>query len=273
VRVARPPDLKVPSPRSTVHGRWPSHSALRRRISAAIVLVAFGAAVVTAAVWPARRFVGVNYVVSEERVPLWLKTIDFVDRDFNLARTARSVVAGVDGDERKALNVFRWTTTNIRPQPPQLPVVDDHVWHVIVRGYGQPDQQADVFTTLLTYVDVPAYWQLIGTPPRELALSFALVDGRWRVFDVANQLIFRKSDGALASPDEIAAQPDLVRQVADDHVTGVDDYAAYFHAFEPPVPPDVLRADLQMTGRRLAFEMKKLIGKEGRVWRIRRDGP
>jgi hypothetical protein len=250
-----------------------SSSTLRRRLAAAVVLVAFGVAVVTAAVWPARRFVGVNYVVSEERVPLWLKTIDFVDRDFNLARTARAAVAGVDGDERKALSVFLWTARAIKAQPPQLPVVDDHVWHVIVRGYGQPDQHADVFTTLLTYADVPAYWQFIGTPPRELPLSFALIDGHWRVFDMANQLIFRNTDGVLASPDEIAGQPDLVRRAAVGCVESVDDYVAHFAGFEPPVPPDVLRADLQMTGRRLAFEMKKLVGKEGRVWKIRRDGP
>jgi hypothetical protein len=249
-----------------------AHSPLGRRLAAGVVLVAFGAALVTAAVWPATRYVGVDYVVSEERVPLWLKTIDFVDRDFNLARTARVAVAGVDGDERKALSVFRWTVRAIHPQPPQLPVVDDHVWHVIVRGYGQSDQQADVFTTLLTYAGVPAYWQFIGKPPRELPLAFALVDGRWRVFDVANQLIFRNADGALASPDEIAAQPDLVRQAAVGCVASVEDYVAYFAGFEPPIPPDVLRADLQMTGRRLAFEMKKLVGKEGRVWRIRRDG-
>lgn len=240
----------------------------RKRAALLVAAVVIGAAVTTAA-WPARRLIGVDYVVTEHTLPLWIKAVDFVDRDLNLARTARAIVGGIEGDEARTFAVLRWTERTIHPQPDRLPIIDDHVWYVIVRGYGQADQHADVFTTLLVYAGLPAYWQLIGAKPRELPLSYVLVDGRWRVFDVAHRLVFRNRAGALATPEEIAQDASLVRNAAEGRAADLDGYLAYFKSFRPPVAPDVLRADLQMTGRRLAFETWKIIGREGRVWQIR----
>lgn len=223
----------------------------------------------TAAVWPARRLTGVDFVVTEQRLPLWIKSLDFVDRDVNLRRAARAIVAGIDGDEARTLAVFRWTLENIRPQPRELRVYDDHVWYVIVRGYGAPDQQADVFTTLLTYAGVPAYWQLVGRPPRELPVSYVRVDGTWRVFDVAHGIVFRTAAGTLATPADLEADSSLVLRAMEGHVSDTAEYIAYFEGYQVPAPPDVLRADLQMTWRRLAFEARKLVGRQGRVWEIR----
>ena len=240
----------------------------RRKLAVTLVLVVFAAAVATAA-WPARRFIGVNYVVTEHTVPLWVKAIDFVDRDINLERTAEAIVRGIAGDERRSLAVLHWTYSNIRPHPAGFPIVDDHVWHVIVRGYGQSDQHADVFTTLLTYAGVPAYWQVVGRKPYELPLSYALVDGTWRVVDVFHRIEFRNASGAWASPHDLAGDAALVRTAAAGRVAAMDDYLRSFDRYQPPAPPDVLRADLQMTGRRLAFELRKAIGRPGRVWQMR----
>lgn len=224
---------------------------------------------VTAAAWPARRLIGVDHVVTEHTLPAWIKAVDFVDRDLNLARTARDVLGNVNGDEARALAALRWTAENVRRQPRELPIVDDHVWHVIVRGYGEADQQADVFTTLLVYEGVDAYWGLIGTPPHELPLSYVLIGETWRVFDAANQIVFRTAAGTLATPEDVAADPGLVRRWAEGKVSDLDAYVDYFRGYRPPRPPDVLRADLQMAGRRLLYEMKSVIGAGGRVWQIR----
>jgi len=257
---------------STELARGNSTSAgLRRRLAAGLVPITLGAVVVTAAVWPSKRFIGVNYVVSEESVPLWIKAVDFVDRDLNLARKARAVVADADRAEDRVFAVLRWMEANVRPQSSELPVVDDHVWHVIIRGYGQADQHADVFTTLLAYADVPAFWQLIGNGAGDLPISYVLIDGRWRVFDVAHRVVFRTHAEALATPEDVAQDSELVRRNAALRVENVDEYVSYFQNYQPPEPPEVLRADLQMAGRRLAFEMKKLAGKQGRVWQIRED--
>jgi hypothetical protein len=243
--------------------------AAQRRRSRLVAFLAAAIAAVAIASMPTKRLVGIDKVVSEETLPLWLKAFNFIDRDFNLDRAAAALLSEVEGDEARAMTALRWTRENVRPQPADLKTRDDHVWYVVIRGYGESDQQADVFTTLLTYAGVPAYWMLIGTPPRELPVSYVKVAGEWRVFDVANGLVFRRSNGSLASPQDIVADPGIVAAAARGAVENMDSYLGYFRGYRPPVAPDVLRADLQMPVRRLVHEARSLIGIEGRVWRIR----
>lgn len=240
----------------------------RRRLTAAICLLLFVAGAVVAA-WPTRRRVGVDFVVAEHRLPLLVKTVDFIDRDMNLARTAEAVVRPHKTDEDRLAAALAWTRQHVLPQPVDLPTIDDHVWYVIVRGYGQPDQQADVMTTLLAYENMPAYWGLAGTPPHELPLSYVRIDGQWRVVDAAHGIVFRTGDGTLATPEQIAAMPALVHTAAAGRVRDVDAYLEYFRGYRAPIAPDVTRADMQMLGRRLLFEARKLVGAQGRVWSIR----
>ncbi|MBY0493475.1 MAG: hypothetical protein K2Y23_04620 [Cyanobacteria bacterium] len=223
-------------------------------------------AVVAVACWPATRSVGVNHVVSTQRLPLWAKATDFIDRDANLASAARSILGGANTEAAKAAAALAWTRANIRAVPGGFPVIDDHVWHIMVRGYGTDDQRADVFTTLLAYDGMPAYWMLIGEPPSSATISYARVDGLWRVFDVSNGIVFKNAGGELATPDEISGNHDLVRASATGVIADVDAYVAAFDDYTAPLAPEVLRADLQMPGRRLWHETRRLFGKQGRQW-------
>lgn len=227
------------------------------------------ATVMTIACWPTTRLVGVNYVVTPETLPLWAKVVNFIDRDVNLSRLARVVLSGAADDEARAAAALAWTRANVRPTPPGLPVIDDHVWHIVVRGYGQPDQQADVFTTVLTYSGLPAYWHLIGARPEEVPLSYVWIRDRWRVYDVARGLVFRDRGGDLATPEVIATDAGLVRAAAATAGLDADRYLAHFAGYRAPRAPDVLRADLQRPGRRLRHELRKLIGVGGREWETR----
>ena len=242
---------------------------MRPRNRRIVWLAAFAAIAIFVATRPASRTVVVDKVLTEEVLPLWVKTVNFVDRDLNFSRTADAVVGHIDGDEARALAALRWTRENIHPQPRELPSRDDHVWSIIVRGYGEPDQQADVFTTLLTYQHVPAYWILIGRAPKELPISYVKIGGDWRVFDVAHGLVFRRRDGAMATPQDIASDLTIVEAAARGTVAELDPYVAYFDGYRSPDAPDVLRADLQMPARRAMYELKSWFGIEGRVWNIR----
>ena len=227
------------------------------------------ASVMTVACWPTSRYVGVNYAISEQRLPLWLKAVEFVDRDVNFAQLSARVVGGIDGDEAKAAAAMAWTRANIKPAPPGFPIVDDHIWHIVIRGYGQADQQADVFTTMLAYEGVPAYWMLIGEQPREIPISYVRIGDAWRVYDVTRGLAFRNSAGRLASPEELAANHELIKDAVAPHYGDVSEYLSHFSGYQAPRAPEVLRADMQMPGRRLRYETRKLFGMQGRVWEMR----
>jgi hypothetical protein len=235
----------------------------RWRYAAVLVTAVFG--IVALALVPAETRQGVNGVVATHHLPLYAKALDFVQRDSMYGRLASRIVAEDASAEQKALTVFDWTVKNIRNSPPELPVVDDHISHIIIRGYGDPDQKADVFTTLLTYADVPAYWFWLGKGPY-LIVSLAWVDGRWRAFDVHNGIVFRTGAGALASVEDLAADPALVSAVAGDRTWGSRPYRSYFDGFQPPVAPDLLRAEVQMVWPRALYPLIRLVGLGRREW-------
>ena len=237
-----------------------------RRLAVAAALVATG---FTVACWPTSRYVGVNFVITQQHLPLWVKVMEFIDRDVNFRQTAAAVLGGIDGDDAKAAAALAWTRATIKPQPAGLAVVDDHIWHVVIRGYGESDQQADVFTAMLSYQGVRAYWTFIGTQPEEIPIAYVWIRDRWRVFDVARGLTFRNAAGDLASPDELAANHDLIKAAAAPVVEDVDGYLSRFAGYRAPVAPEVLRAELQMPGRRIWFETKKMFGMQGREWQMR----
>jgi transglutaminase-like putative cysteine protease len=216
---------------------------------------------------------GVNYVVTARTVPAYVKAIDFVERSVNYEQLARQIAGGAASDEARMRAVLDWTRANIRDTPPGFPVVDDHVWHIVIRGYGQDDQKADVFTTLLSYAGVRAYWIFIGPPP-ELVLSLVEVDDRWRPIDVTNGVIFKAPDGQLATVEQLAAAHDLAVRQGPPGYRGLQ-YGRYFDGFRSPAPPDITRPEMQMFWPRLWFSTRRLAGGGGRAWEMRplsRDG-
>lgn len=224
------------------------------------------AAVVAVSLVPVTTRQGLDFDVLTRSLPLYIKVFDFIDRDLNYRALARRITAGRGSDEARALSVLEWTRAHIRDQPPTLPVVDDHVWHIIVRGYGLDEQKVDVFTTLATYAGVSAYWIRLTAGEDRLPIALVRIDNRWRVLDVAHGVVFRGADSGLLSADELAADHGkLPRHGAPTSYRG-HPYAEYFRDFRPPAPPDVLRADLQMPGRRILFEAKRLVGLGGRYW-------
>lgn len=208
---------------------------------------------------------GVDFQVSTQEIPLYRKALDFFRRHYQYQALTQEITRNLTSDRERALAVFDWTRRNIRRTPEGWTVVDDHVLNIIIRGHGLNDQMTDVFTTLSTYAGVPAFWRVLKPSDfeKELVLSFARIEGKWAVFDVANGLIFRNERGDLASVEEIAASPGLVERTAGPlRYRGIP-YHRYFEGFVPPKVPDVLRAETQMPWPRLGFEARRLFGSRG----------
>jgi hypothetical protein len=228
--------------------------------------LAIATAVVVVAIAPTTTRQGVNFAVETHELPVYVKALDFIDRDVNYGALARRIAGGEKGEAARALAALAWTRANIRDTPAGFRVVDDHVWHIIVRGYGEDDQKVDVFTTLASYAGVPSYWVYLTVESERLPIAFARIDGRWRVLDVANGVIFRNGGGELATAEEVAGDSGLVVGAAGRRTYRGQPYVAYFQNLRPPRPPDILRAEQQMLWRRLVFETRRLVGLGGRAW-------
>ena len=233
----------------------------RRRAVKRLAVAGGVVVLITVAWWPTSRLVGVNYVVSRETLPLWRKAAEFIDRDAQLRKISREVLGGINGHEAKVLAALAWTRANISYAPGDKPVIDDHIANVIARGYGQSDQLADVFTTLLSYAGVRAYSEPIGLSPRVMALSHAWIDGDFRVFDVTHGLVFRTDGGRLATGADLARDHAIVTRAARaSGIEAIHDYLSYFDGYRPRPAPAVSRAELQMPARRLWFELRTGFG-------------
>ncbi len=148
---------------------------------------------------------GINYQVHTIRIPLYLKILNFMDRHFNHKQMVNRIIEHEPDKQKRVMKIFSWTYHNIRKQPEDLPVIDDHVWHIIVRGYGVSDQASDVFATLCNYARVEAFFHSFEEEEKDekITLSFAKLDEHWYVYDPYNGVYFVNKEGNLADIEAI----------------------------------------------------------------------
>lgn len=196
---------------------------------------------------------GVNYVVYTRKVPLYLKLLDFFDRHFNYQRLVRQIVPSSVSQDNKALILLSWTKDNLHKQPQELPVIDDHVWHIIIRGYGASDQFADVFSTLCNYSGMESFFLFITSSGDRIPFSFTKVKDRWCVFDPYNGIYFKNHKGELACVEDLNKGDWVVVRFAAT-VNKEYDYKIAFTGLPKDVNGDVcLRSGIQSPLQRLKY--------------------
>lgn len=201
---------------------------------------------------------GTNFQVKEIKIPLYLKTLDFIDRHYNYGELAGHITSGAKTDQEKIMKIFKWTHENIRKTPEGLPIIDDHVWHIIIRGYGVDDQVSDVFTTLCNYTGTNAFfcWIKAENQAHRMPLSFVKIKGRWNVFDPYNGNYFKNTKGGLAAIEEIIKGDWLIESIDSFNAPNVN-YAQYLKNLIPLKNVSLTRANIQSPFNRLKFEIKK----------------
>ena len=236
----------------------------RRVLLIAAVLLLLFAGVWTILVLPVTTLQGVNYRVTEYRIPAYVKAIDFVHRHYQYQLLVHRICAGKTSDAECVMAIFDWTHQNVPRTPKGWPVIDDHPLHIVIRGHGESDQIADVFTVLTGYAGVPAFFKWLESPSQEgLVLVLVRLESKWIPFDVERHIVFRDRRGQLASVEELFADPGLVDAQAAALPRG-SLYSAFISRkmLEPLAPPNPTRAEMQQPWRRLQHEMRQAIGWE-----------
>jgi len=195
---------------------------------------------------------GVNFRVHAMRVPLYLKVLDFFDRHFNYKQLVNDIIKDSKSDEERAMKIFAWTYKNIRPNPKELPVIDDHVWHIIIRGYGADDQSCDVLTTLCNYAGIDSFftWVYSGDQQR-ISLSFVRLNQKWTVFDSYRGVYFKNEKGGLADIGEIGSGKYQVSKSNDIEM----DYTNFLNNLPSVKAMGMSRSNIQSPLRRLFYQV------------------
>lgn len=174
---------------------------------------------------------GIDYKVATLKIPLYLKILDFYDRHYNYKWLVYRITEGKTTEEEKAMALFTWTYKNIAKQPRELRIVDDHVWHIIIRGYGGHDQFSDVFTTLCNYAGIDAFFARLFNRKNATSgrpFSFVKINKKWHLFDPYYGVFFTKDDNSLASAQDIAQGNWTIKNVREDYPESEFHYEDYF---------------------------------------------
>lgn len=146
---------------------------------------------------------GIDGKLYTYKIPLYIKIIEFIDRDYHYRRIVSEIRAGKASDEEMVLAIFQWCREYIKDQPEGLPTYDDHPLNIIIRGYAAEDQYEDIFTILCTYAGFEAFYKKFsGIGDARYILSFVKIGKRWYPFSVRRNL-YARVDGRLASMDDI----------------------------------------------------------------------
>jgi len=201
---------------------------------------------------------GINYKIHAVRIPLYLKIIDFLDRNYNYKQLVKSIINKEDNDEVRIKKIFDWTYQNIRKQPEGLPIIDDHVWYTIVRGYGATEQSSDVFTTLCNYAGMESFysWIFNRANTHKIALSFVKTHSGWIVLDQRQGVYFKNKEGHLAGIEEIKNGNYIIEGLPG--ITTSDfDYREYFANLPDIKDISLSRGKIQSPINRLKYEFRK----------------
>jgi hypothetical protein len=153
---------------------------------------------------------GVNYKVREIRMPLYLKLLDYVDRHYNYKNLVVNILGDTRDDGAKAIKILNWVNANVRKNPAELPVIDDHPLNILIRGYGERDQFEDIFTILCTYAKMKAFYGMFrNNSGGYYFVSFVKVNGRWCPIS-AYARTYAEWNKRIASVDDIMGNKELL---------------------------------------------------------------
>lgn len=145
----------------------------------------------------------INGQLSEIKLPLYLKILDFMDRHYNYKNLVVNILAGTRDENDKAVKIFDWVVSHVQKKPRELSVIDDHPLNILIRGYGMQDQLEDIFTILCTYAGLDAIFKSFKNHSGGVYyVSLIKINGRWRPLSASGG-VYATRDGAVASVGDI----------------------------------------------------------------------
>lgn len=202
---------------------------------------------------------GIDYKARTIKIPLYLKILNFYARHFNYLDLVRKITEDSKNDEERVLKIFEWTYTNIKEQPSSLPIMDDHVWHIIVRGYGVHDQYSDVFSTLCNYAGVDAFFTKVLTKDEKqgIILSFVKIEKKWRVFDPYRGIYFKDLNGEMADAKELKNGQYVLKKFDNSSKNNIN-YSLFFENLPIFENTGLNRSNTQSPLNRLIYKLNEI---------------
>jgi len=204
---------------------------------------------------------GNNKKIYQYKIPLYLKVLNFFDRHFNYVWLVESIIGNTKNDEEKFLKLLEWMVGHIKKQPENLPIIDEHVWSVIVRRYGNIGNFNDVFSTLCNYAGINSFLKVIKTKKIMTVITLTHIEKKWVVADPYNGVYFRNKKGDIADIRDMKSGDFITLRI--NNITNEDiDYSLILEG----LPENIIfgrlgigRANIQSPINRILFQFNHWI--------------
>ena len=143
--------------------------------------------------------IGIDYVVTEYEIPLYLKLYNFYGRHLNYKFIVNEIVKNSDSDLDKVLDISKWLNNNIQKIPKGVEVIDSHPLTIVDRRLGTKDQFSDLLSVMLIYADIDSFFWM----ENKNALTFFMLNGSWSIIDPYYGVVFLNRKGKMASIQEL----------------------------------------------------------------------
>ena len=100
---------------------------------------------------------GIDYVVSEYEIPLYLKLYNFYGRHLNYKFIVNNITKNSDSDIEKVFDISIWLSNNIKKIPKGVEVIATPPSTIIARRLGTTDQFADLLSVMLVYSGINSF--------------------------------------------------------------------------------------------------------------------
>ena len=102
--------------------------------------------------------IGINYKVTEYKIPIYLKILDFYDRHYNYKYIVKNINKNVNNERDIVLNTTKWIKKNIKKIPEGIDIIDHHPLTILERRLAVDDQFSDLLSILLVYSYIDSFF-------------------------------------------------------------------------------------------------------------------
>lgn len=156
------------------------------------------------------RRISINYEVSEYKIPIYLKLLDFMNRHYNYKHLAKNINNKNSTDKDKIINSTNWVIANIEKinLNQNIDIVDHHPITIVERRLGIDEQFSDILSVLLVYSNIDSFFKIIKLDNVDsyYPLTFFKIYNYWSIVDPQNGIFFLDENNNFINIDNLKKQ-------------------------------------------------------------------
>ena len=149
------------------------------------------------------QLIGINYKVTEYKIPLYLKLYNFYGRHLNYDYMVDTITRNSKSDIEKVIAISKWVNDNIKKKPDNIDVIDSHPLTIAERRLGTKEQFFDLLSVMLVYADIDAFMWYYKEDYID-AITLFKVNGNWSAIDPYYGVAFINNQNNYASITEVS---------------------------------------------------------------------